>query len=184
LHNGVIVRDALPAELPRIGALRLAAYQAGDFLADESNYGETLRTLGFDGTGQILAAVSSDGGDDDGDLLGTVMLQFWPHAQHVVRSPDEAEVRALAVAPEAQGQGAGRALLRACIEIAAARGARQLVLCTQADMAAAQHLYADAGFRRLPDRDWSPVPGFTLLSYGLTLDPAAPVTSPPGRLAR
>ena len=179
MHSDVIVRDALPAELPRIGALRLAAYQAGDFLSDESNYGETLRTLGFDGTGQILAAVSGDG-----DLLGTVMLQFWPHAAHVVRSPDEAEVRALAVAPEAQGQGAGRALLRACIEIAAARGARQLVLCTQADMAAAQHLYADAGFRRLPERDWSPVPGFTLLSYGLMLDPAAPVTSPPGRLAR
>ncbi len=54
----MIVRDALPAELPRIGALRLAAYQAGDFLSDESNYGETLRTLGFDGSGQILAAVS------------------------------------------------------------------------------------------------------------------------------
>ena len=175
----MIVRDALPAELPQIGALRLAAYQAGDFLADESNYGETLRTLGFDGTGEILAAV----GDQD-DLLGTVMLQFWPHAEHVVRGPDEAEVRALAVAPAAQGQGAGRALLRACIEIATARGMRQLVLCTQSDMAAAQHLYADAGFRRLPDRDWSPVPGFTLLSYGRPLGPAAPVTSPPGRLAR
>jgi hypothetical protein len=26
-----------------------------------------------------------------------------------------------------------------------------------------------AGFRRLPDRDWSPRPGVTLLAYGLPL---------------
>jgi hypothetical protein len=36
-------------------------------------------------------------------------------------------------------------------------------------MSAARHLYAAAGFRRLPDRDWCPVPGFTLLAYGRIL---------------
>ena len=69
-----------------------------------------MRTLGTDGTGQILTAVA------DGQLLGTVMLQLPPHAGQVVRAPDEAEVRALAVAPEAQGRGVGRALLRAVAE--------------------------------------------------------------------
>jgi ribosomal protein S18 acetylase RimI-like enzyme len=164
LDSGVIVRDALPSELPAIGDLRVGAYQAGNFLSDASNYGEVLRTLGFDGTGQILAAVGAAG-----DLLGTVMLQFWPHGEHVVRGPDEAEVRALAVAPQAQGQGVGRALLRASIDRATGRGLRHLVLCTQTTMAAAQRLYTSAGFVRLPDRDWDPVPGFTLLAYGLPL---------------
>ena len=123
----------------------------------------TLRTLATDGTGQILAAAA------DGQLLGTVMLQLPPHAGQVVRGPDEAEVRALAVAPEAQGRGVGRALLRAVIERATGLGIRQLVLSTQSGMDAAQHLYTSVGFGRLPDRDWSPAPGFTLLAYGLRL---------------
>ena len=50
------------------------------------------------------------------------MLQLPPHAGQVVRTPDEAEVRALAVAPEAQGRGVGRALLRAVAERANAAG--------------------------------------------------------------
>lgn len=168
----VIVRDARPAELAEIGDLRVAAYQAGGFLSDASHYGETLRTLGHDGIGQILAAVpgpDAPGAGHRGPILGTVMLQLWPHAEHVVRGPDEAEIRALAVAPEARGRGVGRALLGAVTARARASGVRRLLLSTQATMAAAQHLYTEAGFRRLPERDWDPVPGFTLLAYGLEL---------------
>lgn len=159
----VIVRDAEPAEFAAIGELRVAAYQADGFLSDASNYGETLRALGTDGTGQILSAVAG------GRLLGTVMLQLPPHAGQVVRGPDEAEVRALAVAPEAQGRGVGRVLLRAVTERAARCGVRHLLLSTQSSMDAARHLYTAAGFGRLPDRDWSPAPGFMLLAYGLPL---------------
>ena len=161
----MIVRDARPAELAEIGDLRVTAYQTGGFLSDASNYGETLRTLGHDGTGQILVAV--DGATEA--ILGTVMLQPPPHAGHVVRGPDEAEVRALAVAPQARGRGVGRALLRAVTDRARDGGVRRLVLCTQTTMHAAQHLYTEAGFRRMPERDWQPVPGFTLLAYGREL---------------
>jgi hypothetical protein len=38
-------------------------------------------------------------------------------------------------------------------------------------MRAAHHLYAEAGFSRLPDRDWSPEPGAILLAYGQVLAP-------------
>jgi len=161
----VIVRDAEPAEFAAIGDLRVGAYAAGSFLADSSNYGPTLRTLAIDGTGQILAAEAG------GQLLGTVTLQLPPYAGQVVRGPDEAEVRALAVAPEAQGRGVGRALLCALIERAAELGVRHLALSTQSGMDAARHLYTSVGFERLPDRDWSPAPGFTLLAYGLALPP-------------
>ena len=161
----MIVRDARPAELAGIGDLRVMAYQAGGFLADASNYGETLRTLGHDGTGQILVAVDRE----TEAILGTVMLQPPPHAGHVVRGPDEAEVRALAVVPEVRGRGVGRALMRAVVDRARDGGMRRLVLCTQTTMHAAQHLYTEAGFRRMPERDWQPVPGFTLLAYGREL---------------
>jgi hypothetical protein len=36
-------------------------------------------------------------------------------------------------------------------------------------MHAAQRLYRAAGFVRLPERDWSPVPAVTLLAFGLRL---------------
>ena len=179
--RAVIVRDARPDELAELGDLRVTAYEAGGFLADASHYGETLRTLGHDGIGQILVAVedgdrrdrrTGDGRPEDGrpgQLLGTVMLQLWPHAEHVVQAPDEAEIRALAVTPAARGRGVGRTLLRAVADRARACGVRRLLLSTQTTMLAAQHLYTEAGFRRLPERDWQPVPGFTLLAYGVEL---------------
>jgi ribosomal protein S18 acetylase RimI-like enzyme len=103
-------------------------------------------------------------------ILGTVMLQGWPHGGEVLAGPDEAEIRALAVLPEARGTGLGRALLAAVTERACRVGIRQLVLLTQVNMTAAHRLYETAGFTRLPERDWSPEPGVTLLAYGLTLD--------------
>ena len=135
-------------------------------MSPDSGYAPVLRALGSEGGGTVLVAVD---GQDDGRILGTVMLQRWPEGGQVVASQDEAEIRALAVSPEGQGRGTGRTLLRAAIERAEGAGVRNLVLLTQPDMRAAQHLYHQAGFQRLPDRDWSPRPGVTLLAYGLAL---------------
>jgi ribosomal protein S18 acetylase RimI-like enzyme len=168
LHVTVIVRDALPEELTRVGDLRVTAYRADGFLAEPpaSAYADTLRALGADGQGEILVAA------DGPTLLGTVMLQFSAHGGEVLRRPDEAEIRALAVAPGARGRGIGRALLAAVMERAGERGIRYLVLLTQPEMQAARSLYTRAGFERLPVRDWSPGPGITLLAYGRPLDGA------------
>ena len=161
--SDVTIRAALPSELAEIGDLRVTAYQADGFLSGVSTYAETLRGLGTGGDGEILVAVQG------GRILGTVTLQLWPDAGEVVREPDEAEVRALAVAPGGRGKGVGRALLGAAIDLAARQLVRHLVLSTRPEMRAAQHLYERAGFSRLPDRDWYPVPGRILLAYGLVL---------------
>ena len=161
----VMVRDARPDELDGIGDLRVAAYRADGFLPAASGYAATLRTLGADGQGEVLAAV------DGGQIVGTIMLLAWPDGGNVTRGPGEAEVRALAVAPHARGRGIGAALVTAVIERAAGRGFRQLVLLTLPEMRAAHRLYSQAGFRRLPGRDWSPRPGEVLLAYGLVLAP-------------
>jgi ribosomal protein S18 acetylase RimI-like enzyme len=161
----VIVREALPGELAVIGDLRVAAYQADGFLSETSGYTPTLRALGSDGAGDVLAAV------EDGQIIGTVMLQYWPQAGNVVRGPGEAEIRALAVLPQARGQGVGRALVAAIMERAARRQVQHLLLLTEPGMRAAHRLYAEVGFSRLPDRDWSPWPGLILLAYSLVLAP-------------
>jgi ribosomal protein S18 acetylase RimI-like enzyme len=164
LQQGVIVRDARPDELALIGDLRIAAYRADGFVSATSEYIPTLRALGADGEGEVLAAV------DNGQVVGTVMLQHWPHAGEVVRGPGEAEIRALAVRPEARGRGIGDALLTAVTDLAVRRGVRHLVLFTLPDMSVAQHMYTKAAFRRLPDRDLSLAPGLVLLAFGKILD--------------
>jgi ribosomal protein S18 acetylase RimI-like enzyme len=166
--GGVLIRAALPADLPAIGDLRIAAYRADGFLGAGSSYATRLHALGSDGAGEVLAAV------EDRVIVGTVMLQPWPHAHQVVRGPGEAEIRALAVAPHERGRGIGRALLSAVTGRAVTARVRHLLLLTEPEMLAAQHLYTEAGFTRLPDRDWSPEAGVVLLAYRKTLAAAAP----------
>jgi len=144
--------------------VRLAAYVADGYLSPQSTYAPMLQALGADGRSLVLVAVR------DGRILGTVMLQGGPAPAETVAGPGEAEIRALAVVPEVRGSGLGRALLTSVIDRAAADGVRRLVLLTQPDMKAAHHLYETAGFTRLPERDWSPEPGVTLLAYALDLD--------------
>lgn len=175
----MIVREALPGELAEVGEIRVDAYRAGGHMSPDSAYAPVLRALGSAGDGMVLVAVADhgDGRQDQGDragqndatILGTIMLQRGQDGGQLVSGEHEAEIRALAVTPEGQGKGTGSALLQAAIERAERAGVRNLVLLTQPDMRAAQHLYQKAGFRRLPDRDWSPRPGMTLLAYGLLL---------------
>jgi ribosomal protein S18 acetylase RimI-like enzyme len=160
----VEIRDACADELAEVGQIRVDAYRADRFLSPDSQYEPVLRALGADG-GHVLVAV-----DDGGDLIGTVMLQMWPLVGHVVQGPDEAEVRALAVRPAARGSGIGRALVAAVIERAVRENVGHLLLYTQPEMIIAHRLYEDAGFVRLPERDWAPEPGLNLLAYGLVLD--------------
>lgn len=159
-----------------VGDIRLAAYRAGGFISEDSGYALTLRALGADGSGHVLVAVNGadrpDGRDES--IIGTVMLQTWPQAGEVVTGPHEAEIRALAVSPDVQGRGVGRELLHQVMERAAGLGIARLVLCTERAMRPAHHLYEQAGFSRLPDRDWSPAPGVTLLVYGRDLVSTGP----------
>jgi ribosomal protein S18 acetylase RimI-like enzyme len=164
----MLIRDAHRDEFPEIGDIRVGAYLADGFLSADSGYAPRLRELGTDGPDPILVALGSDG-----TLIGTVTLQLWPQAGEVVKGPGEAEIRALAVRPEARGAGVGRALLAAVIDRAARLDVQHLLLLTQPEMKAAHHLYDEAGFTRLPERDWSPEPGVGLLAYGMVLAPGA-----------
>lgn len=158
-----MIRPAKPSELPAVGDLRVGAYLADGYLTEASAYIEVLRGLGAEGSGEVLVAVDGDG------IVGTVMLQTAGEHGEIIHTASEAEIRALAVAPHARGRGIGRALIAAVTKLACERGVRHLVLLTQTEMRTAQHLYGEAGFRRLPDRDWAPVPGVSLLAFGRVL---------------
>jgi GNAT superfamily N-acetyltransferase len=161
----VIIRDAQPDEYAAVGELRVAAYRAVGLLPRGSGYAETLQGFGFGGDCVVLVAL----GEAGSGIVGTVTLEPFGSASELARDETEADVRAFAVAPRAQGQGVGRKLLLAVIECAEKRGVCRLRLCTQSAMKAAQHLYAGTGFSRTPGLDFEPVPGLTLRAYELAI---------------
>jgi len=148
-----------------VGELRVAAYRALGLLPDGSGYANTLRELGFSGHHEVLVATDEAGTG----ILGTITLEPFDPASELAKDDTEADIRAFAVTPCAQGQGVGRKLLLAVIERAEKRGVRRLRLCTQPAMQAAQHLYTTTGFSRTPELDFTPVPGVALRAYELTL---------------
>ncbi len=77
--------------------------------------------------------------EKDGARVGSVML--------VKASSETAQLRLLLVEPEARGLGIAKRLVEECIQFARSSGYRKLMLWTQADLAAAQHIYAQAGFQ-------------------------------------
>jgi ribosomal protein S18 acetylase RimI-like enzyme len=166
----VIIRDVRPDEHAVVGELRVAAYQALGLLPEGSGYAGTLRGFGFGNDCEVLVAA-----DEAGDILGTITLEPFEPGSELARADTEADLRAFAVSPRAQGQGVGRELLLAVIERAERRGVRRLLLCTRPTMEAAQHLYEATGFARVPELDFEPLPGVPLRAYELAL-PLDPLT--------
>lgn len=60
------------------------------------------------------------------------------------------ELRKMYFLPELRGRGAGAALIARCLDAARDLGYRQCYLETLTGMSAAQKLYADHGFQRIP----------------------------------
>jgi GNAT superfamily N-acetyltransferase len=92
-----------------------------------------------------------------------------PDAEH--DDPDAATFRYFAVAPAAQGQGIGEAMVRWVFDRARADGKQRIHIHTLVPMVGAQRLYERLGFVRHPDddADWD---GVTGLAYVADVPPA------------
>jgi ribosomal protein S18 acetylase RimI-like enzyme len=164
----VRLRRAEARDHAGIGEVTVAAY-AGLDEAAESGYVEKLRDAATrDREAELWVATASD---TDDTVLGTVTVCHDGSPWREIGRGDEGEFRMLAVAPQAQGQGVGSALVELCINRFREVGAPRVVLSTLPSMHAAHRLYERHGFVRAPDRDWSPVPGVDLVAYLLDLAP-------------
>ncbi|MFD9009970.1 GNAT family N-acetyltransferase [Streptomyces sp. NPDC059552] len=163
----MVIRTAVPADYAELGGITAQAYLADghlDFNEDDAYLNVLRDVAGRAALAEVLVA------ERDGRVLGGVTFAAPGSPLADIATPDEAEFRMLAVAHAARGQGAGEALVRACIERArAVEGVTGIVLSTQRSMAGAHRIYSRLGFVRTPERDWAPIEGLTLLTYRLKL---------------
>ncbi|WP_149829378.1 GNAT family N-acetyltransferase [Streptomyces tailanensis] len=168
----ITIRRAAPDEYAALGEITAQAY-LGDGLLDfgesDGYLGELRDVAKRAAAAEVLVAVEVE----DGRALGGVTFVPAGGPMADIARAGEAEIRMLAVAPEARGRGTGEALVRACVERArAVDGCVGIVLSTQRAMHAAHRIYERLGFVRTPERDWAPLPDLadlTLITYELTL---------------
>lgn len=153
------VRPAVEHDLEDVGRISVAAYEAADQLSDESPYRQTLADAeSRHRQARLLVATR------DKRVVGTVTICPVDSPFAEIGRADEVEFRFLAVDPVEWGTGIADALVAACEEYARSQGARALAICVRDTNEGAAAMYAKRGFARMPDRDWSPLPGVDLLA--------------------
>lgn len=171
--NPFTIRDARTGDKDAIRNVTLTANEqyAKIAAADWEGYRQNILTTLADVTPaeQIVA-------ERDGVIVGTVLMYpagtvFTLDDGRTVRL-ESPEVRLLAVAPAARGQGIGRELMRECIERARRTGVSALTLHTTDLMQVAMQMYERMGFIRAPELDFEPTPGFIVKGYRYLLDAA------------
>jgi GNAT superfamily N-acetyltransferase len=165
----VTLREARPGDRDAIVNVTLAAYQEyATQMPIWAPYRQNiLATLANPRPATQLVA------ERDGTLVGTVLL-YPARPADAAAAPGQGrwpEVRLLAVAPSARGQGVAHALMQECVRRAREAKADALTLHTMAAMQAALRLYTRMGFQPAPELDFQPAPGFTVNGYRLTLGP-------------
>jgi ribosomal protein S18 acetylase RimI-like enzyme len=154
----VHIRAARPQDYSRITALTLAAYLPALKYGADDPYRATLAdSAGRARDGELLVAAQDD------LVVGTITLcrPRTPYAE--IASPDELEVRMLAVDPTVQRSGVGAALMAHAHGTAATEGYAAVVLSVIDTNEQAAAFYRALGYERVPDRDWTPVPHVLLL---------------------
>ena len=177
--NAFEIRPVRTEEHAAEAELLHRAYAAGPYAAELDGNDAWLATerdaAGRDAAGQVLVAVrgtdagaASAAGPDT--ILGTVSVLRGGGRFTKLAAEGEAEIRLVAVDPEAQGEGIGAALTRAATELAMRWGVDAIRLDT-GDRNPAQRLYARLGYERTPERDTDVADG----GYGGSLTYAYPL---------
>jgi ribosomal protein S18 acetylase RimI-like enzyme len=145
------VRPATHADLPdigRLGTLMVDTHHGFDPKRFLPATGQTHRAYaGFLGTQIDVPDATVLVADDGGLVIGYAYVAVEGYDYMSLRGP-AGILHDLIVAPEHRGRGVGRLLLEAALGYVAARGIPRVVLSTAEQNAAAQHLFASAGFRR------------------------------------
>lgn len=170
----VHVREIREDEYDQVGELLLAAYDdVGPFSEDYRQFLRHPEEWVDDTTATYVAEL-------DGEVVGCVafVLPGDREYEHIDPPVGDCGFRFLAVAPHAQGSGAGAALVERCITEARRRVCRRMMIHSMYFMRSAHALYERFGFDRRPDLDVT-FPSGTGIAFALDLTDDAHLHFPP-----
>lgn len=157
--SDLVLRRATPSDLDAAGAVTVAAYEEFTTGPDDPYRAKLRDAETRDREAELWVA------ERDGEVVGTVTIAQPGSPWREIGADHEGEFRMLAVSPAARRQGVGEALLELVMERFRSLGFRGVVLSSLAEMTSAHRVYERRGFRRAPDRDWSPAPGVDLIAF-------------------
>lgn len=163
--SALVIERATLQDLDSIAALNVAAYQ--EFSDHMTVEGWLSMKNGVENVEDRFQAAQFLVARESGRLRGSVAYCPAGQANPAVFPPDWAAVLLLAVAPECRGQGLGKALTSACIDLARRDGAGVIGLFTSELMTQAQRLYESLGFVR--ESEIAPRNGLPYFRYKLEL---------------
>ena len=166
------VRDATLNEFPEIGELMVNVYsQLEGFPTknEQPNYYKMLANIGSlteNPKTKLLIAISSSG-KIGGGVVYFGDMKYYGSGGTATREKNASGFRLLAVDPATRGQGIGKLLTKACIQMAKDEKQNQMIIHTTKAMQIAWKMYENMGFKRSRDLDFIqgelPVFGFRLL---------------------
>jgi ribosomal protein S18 acetylase RimI-like enzyme len=173
MNSSLLVRDGSPEELSQLGRLLVEAYAGLPGFptpAEQPGYYEMLLNVGrfADKSGaRVLVALSRANELVGGVVYFNDMTQYG--ADGTARlAQNTSGIRLLGVDPAFRGNGAGKTLTLACIDLARDGGHSQVILHTTKAMTFAWRLYERLGFARAEDLDFSQQ-GLLVYGFRLTL---------------
>lgn len=146
----LVIRDARPADHAEVAALTLRAYRALS-RPMSADYEPILADV----AARVAAGAQVLVAEHEGRVVGSVTLTVGdsPYFEHRYAEDGDCGFRMLAVDPDHEGHGVGRALVGACLERAAEAGATRMVITSMPWMTRAHRLYRRFGFERAPALD-------------------------------
>jgi len=163
----IYIRNAEPGEMEKIAGLVRDAYQQYERTLSEQAwrfYRSAISGAGtLDGSQVIIA-------EYNGKLAGTVSLYLeMPLSAKETWPGKWAGIRLLAVHPGYRGHGIGHALVEECINRCSRHGSPAIALHSTREMIVARHIYERAGFKRIPEYDFQPLPDVSIMAYTLDI---------------
>jgi ribosomal protein S18 acetylase RimI-like enzyme len=156
--DALTIREILSEEHEKLGLIMIDAYSNLDGFpapAEMPDYYKMLANIGSFNSQpktKVLVAISSEEALVGGVVYFADMNQYGVEGA-TSRIENASGIRLLGVAPSMGGRGIGRALTRACIQLAQDKKHAQVVLHTTAAMRIAWALYEKLGFVRVPSLD-------------------------------
>ena len=146
----ITVRQATEADFDDIRRITRDAYLSAGFIEADNPYVKELENVEDRAKNAVVWVAELDG-----KVAASTAITFAGQPYTDIAIEGELEFRMLAVDPQLQRSGVGRAMVAAIIEHARSLdGIHTVSLPSMPPMPNAHALYKSMGFKRVPERDW------------------------------